>query len=94
MPNRDAYVERMKIQLDELNAGLDQLEGKVHIAEVQLMTACQSEMSTLRLQLRNALAKLDEVKPSGENAWEHLKAETERAHDALVYSLHDFKSRS
>ena len=94
MPNRDAYVERMKIRLDELNAGLDKLEGKVHVAEVQLMTAYQSEMNTLRLQLQKALAKLDEVKSSGQNVWENLKTEMEAAHDAVAYAFHDFKSRS
>jgi len=93
MPNKDAYIARMKIQLDELNAGLDKLEGRIHVAEVKIMTTYESEMSALRLQLQKAHLRLDEVRTSGENTWGNLKTEMEKARDALVYAFHDFQSR-
>jgi hypothetical protein len=94
MSTKETYLQVMKHQLEELRAGIDKLEGKTHIAEVRVMTAYQSEMHTLRLQLQKALAKLDEVKAAGEATWDFLKAEMEKAFDALADSLHDFKSRN
>lgn len=94
MSDRDAYIQRMKIQLDELQSGIDKLEGKAHIAEVTVMTAYQSEMSALRLQWQKASAKLDQVKAAGETTWEYLQAEMEKAFHALADAFQDFRSRN
>jgi hypothetical protein len=92
MLNKDACIQKMKRRLDELKSGIDKLEGKPHLAEVKIMTAHQSKMSALRLQLQKALVYLDEVKAAGEVNWEYLKAKTEKALDIIDNSLHDLKS--
>lgn len=94
MSTKDTYLQTMKIQLEELRAGVDKLEGKTHIAEVMVMTTYQREMGALRVQLQKALLKLDEVKAAGESTWEYLKAEMEKTFDALTDSLREFKARN
>ena len=94
MSTKDTYFQAMKLQLEELLAGIDKLEEKTHVAEVTVMTAYQSEMRTMRLQMQKALAKLDEIKEAGEATWEHLKAEMEKTFDALADSLLDLKARN
>jgi hypothetical protein len=94
MSNKDTYLQAMKIQLEELHAGIDKLEEKTHIAEVMTMTARQREVRALQSQFQKTLAKLEEIKAAGETGWNYLKAEMEKAFDNLAGSLHDFKARN
>ncbi len=93
MSTKDNYLHAMKVQLEELRAAIDKLEGKTHIAEVTVMTAYQSEMRAMRLQMQRAQVKLDEIREAGEATWEHMKAEMEKAFNALADLLRDFKAR-
>lgn len=94
MSNKDTYLQAMKIQLDELHAGIEKLEDRTHIAEIMVMTACQREVHALQSQLQKAFVKLEEIKAAGETRWSYLKAEMQKAFDKLNGSLHDFKARN
>ena len=94
MSNKDIFLQAMEIQLGEVHTEIDDLEGKTHLNEVMVMTAYQREMRALRSQLRKALLKLEELKTAGETGWDCLKAEMERAFDALTDSLRDFRARN
>lgn len=93
MSARDAYVETMKLQLAELNAKMEALEAKANGAKVEAREEYNKEMSTLRLQHTLALAKLDELKAAGDDAWEAMAAEVEKMRDAFVHSVNYFKSQ-
>lgn len=94
MSTKETYLQTMKIQLDELYAGIDQLEGKTHVAEVMVMTKYQSEMHALHLQLQKALVTLEEVKAAREYTWVYLKEGMEKTFNALTDSLREFKARN
>ena len=93
MSKRDAYVAKMKLQLDELNAKMALLEAKAKEAKEDARDKYNEELGKLRHQSKLAVAKLDELKASGEDKWEAMVAETEKIRDAFVHSFNYFKSQ-
>jgi DNA repair exonuclease SbcCD ATPase subunit len=101
---RDAYVAKMKAQLDSLNASIDQLEAKAKAAaaDVQDKTKAAAAaasagytqaVSKLRDQSKLAGAKLDELKAAGEAAWDTQVAQMDKLHGALKDAVAVFKSK-
>lgn len=93
MSIRSAYIEKMKLQLDELNTTMDELQSKASTAKFELYEKYLNEMASLREQSQVALDKLDVLKTSGEDSWKNMVMETEKVHDAFVQSFHYFKSQ-
>jgi uncharacterized coiled-coil DUF342 family protein len=83
----------MKLQLDELNAKMAELEAKAKEAKEDARDKYNEELGKLRHQSKLAVAKLDELKASGEDKWEAMVAETEKIRDAFVHSFNYFKSQ-
>ena len=123
---RDAYVAKMKTQLDDLNTNIDQLEAKANAAaadaKAKANTATGSAeaktkaaaadaqakakalaagasanytqaVSKLRDQSKLAAAKLDELKATGETAWDTKVAEMDKVGAAFTDAVADFKSK-
>jgi predicted nucleic acid-binding Zn-ribbon protein len=83
MSGRDEYVEKMKQQLDEWNAELDNLEAKVQDVGEDLKAKYEVKIKEVREKRAKGEEKLREIIDSGEDAWEGLKGEAERAWTAF-----------
>ncbi len=93
MSKRDIYIEKMKLQLDELNAKMSRVELKAKEAKEDARDKYREEMDKLRAQSKVAVAKLDEIKAAGEDSWENMVTEMEKVRDAFKHSFHYFKSQ-
>ena len=93
MTKQDAYIAKMKQQLDTLNAQLKTLEAQATSAKEGALAKYEQEMGALRHQSRMAVAKLDEIKSTSESGWEAMVAEMEKVSAALVHSFSYFKSQ-
>lgn len=93
MSKRDEYIEKMKLQLDEVNARMNELQAKAQAAKQDARDTYEAEMAKLRQQSQLALAKLDELRAAGEDTWETMVAEMEKIRDAFTRSFHYFKSQ-
>ncbi len=93
MKSRDAYITKMKLQLDELNASMAEVQAKAKEAREDARDKYKEEMAKLRHQSELAVAKLDEIKAAGEDTWEAMVAEMEKVRDAWTHSFHYFKSQ-
>jgi hypothetical protein len=83
----------MKLQLDELNLKMDQLDAKAQEVKADVRATYRDEVRKLRHQSKLAVAKLDEMKAAGESSWEALVAEMEKVRDAFIHSFNYFKSQ-
>lgn len=92
MSKRDAYVEKMKAQLDSLNDTMNTLEAKAREAKGEARDKYQAEMAKLKNQSQVARGKLDELKSASEDKWDALVAEMDKVRDAFVHSFNYFKS--
>ena len=93
MSKRDEYTEKMKQQLDGLNAQLKELEAKGETAQAEFLEKHAEQITQLREHYVAALAKLDEVKSASEDKWESVVTEGEKIHKAFVHSFNYFKSQ-
>ena len=93
MNKRDAYIEKMKSQLDKLNLEISNVENKANEAKVEARVRYHAEIGNLRDQSKAATHKLEEMKLSGEDVWEGMVAEMEKIRVAFTSSLHYFKSQ-
>ena len=90
---REDYAEKVKLQLDELNAKVDALEALMHYARADVRASYRSELSKLRHQSELATAQLAQVRASGEASWDKLVLEMDKVRDAFMHSLNYFKSQ-
>ncbi len=92
MTKRDEYVQKIKSQLDALNATADEVVAKALDAKQEARAKYKEEVATLRHQSKMAAAKLEELKSAGEDRWEAMVAEMDKLRDAFIHSFHYFKS--
>ena len=93
MLKRDAYIAKMKLQLDELNTKMGNVETKAREAKEDARDKYKEEMGKLRAQSQLAVAKLDELKAASEDTWDKMVTEMEKVRDAFTHSFNYFKSQ-
>lgn len=91
---REAYVERLKNQLDQWNTEIDALEAKAGKAEADAKAEYRQRVSELRRRYDDASKRLREVQASSETAWEKLKEGVEKSWNALRQGLEKARSSS
>ena len=93
MSNREKYIEKMKLQLDELDEKMAKLEAKEQEAKQDAREKYREDMTKLRQQSQAAKAKLAELKAASEATWENMVTEMEKIRDAFSHSFSYFKSQ-
>ena len=93
MTTRDVYIEKMKTQLDELNASMATLQASAKEAKEEAKDKYKEEMANLRHQSDLAVSKLNDLKASTEDTWDNMVAEMDKIRDAFVHSFRYFKSQ-
>jgi hypothetical protein len=91
--NKDTYIAKMKLQLDELDAKMDALELKAKDAKDAAHEKYVEEMAKLRHQSKLAKTKFDAMVDAGEDKWDSMVVEMDKVRDAFVHSFNYFKSQ-
>ena len=89
---RDAYVQKLKAQLDEWNADIDQLAAKAAQAEAGIKIEYQNQLNELRGKRDDVRGKLSAIQQAGEGAWEDLKEGLENSWEILKMSFNKAKT--
>lgn len=93
MTTREAYVAKMKQQLDEWNTEIGKLEGKLSDASDATRKRLEPHLAKAR-DARDVVAKkLTELKDSGEASWDGARDEVERVWKVFKQSVNYFKSQ-
>ena len=87
MTERDAYVQKMKGQLDEWNAEIDKLQAQAEQKKGDAKLAYEQQINSLRQQRDDAQARLAGLQDSTGEAWEQLKAGVDEAWSSLKVSV-------
>jgi len=93
MTSRETYVAKMKLQLDELNSKMTEMEGQAKVARAEARDAYRAEIDKMHGYSKQALSKLDELGQAGEATWEAMVTEMDKVRDAFMHSFKDFKGR-
>ena len=93
MSNRDAYVAKIKLDIDQLNAKMAEIEAQAKEARAEVKDKYAKQMDKLHANSKIAMAKLEEIQAASEDSWQKLVTEMEKLRDAFTHSFHYFKSQ-
>ncbi|MCB5187233.1 hypothetical protein LG200_04335 [Methylobacillus caricis] len=93
MSLKDAYVEKLKAQLDEWSADIDVLETKVRKADAELRIKYDEQVIALKEKRDLAKVKLAEVQSSAGEAWQELKKGSDEAWEAIKHALAEARKK-
>lgn len=93
MSMKEAYEQKLQAQLDEWSAEIDKLKARADQAEADAQLEHYKQIENLRTMQDAARSKLAELKNSGDDAWEDLKAGIDNARESLAQALKSAKSR-
>lgn len=93
MASRDEAIEKLKHQLDLLNAKLAELEAKADKASGEAKAEYEERIQQLKDMAQPAKDKLVELRDAGESQWDKAAAEADKYYKALVHSFNYFKSQ-
>lgn len=89
---RNAFVQKLKAQLDEWNADINELETKADQAEVRAKIEYHKRIADLRARFKEVEDKIGELQQADEGAMENLKQGIETSWEILKASFTKAKS--
>lgn len=93
MEGKKEFIEKVKAQLNELEAQMDKLMTKSKIAKDQAAVDYKKMMLKLQDKKTAMENKLNELKGAGEDSWQGLKTGVEKAYLEVKKAYEDLKMR-
>ena len=90
---RDAYVPKLKHQIDQWNSDIDGLQAKAGKMGADTKAELQKRVDELRAKRQELEEKIMPIQKAGGEAWEDLKGGTNQALKALGDAVTAAKSR-
>ncbi len=90
---RDAYVQKLKDQIDQWNSDIDNLQEKAGKMGADAKAEMQKHVEELKAKRKDLEEKLKPVQKASGEAWEDLKGGTNQALKALGDAVTAAKSR-
>lgn len=79
MDTRDAFVAKLKAQLDEWNAELDQMEARSRKVQADQLVAYHEHIAVIRRHCDDAQQRIAQIQQATGNAWEEMTQGAEEA---------------
>ncbi len=83
MSTRDAYVEKLKAQLDQWNAQIAEWEARGKKAQADTHLEHEKQLAAYRQQRDQALEQLKKVQGASAEAWQELARGADEAWDRM-----------
>ena len=92
MTTREAYLERLKAQLDEWDKDIEGLDRETSKADTKTKIKYEEQIKDLRQNVEEAQQTLTKIRDGSDNAWEDLKQGAETIWDVYKNSFKKAKS--
>ncbi len=93
MSMKEAYKKKLEAQFDEWKVEIDKLKAKANKAEADAQIKYHKQIENIRTKQEAVQEKLVELKDSGDEAWEDLKAGLDNAMKNLGDAIKTANSR-
>lgn len=87
MDKKTAYADKQQAKLDEWTAEIKKLRAQAQSAEAEAKIKVQEKIDKAEAMQERFKSKLDELRSSGDDAWEEIKRGLDEATDSLGASL-------
>ncbi len=92
MSSRDAYVEKLRVQIDEWNVEISRLEAEAEKTVREERMRYERHIRDLREMRRKAQLRLTEIQEAREDSWEELKEDVGNVWNTFKETLARTKS--
>lgn len=93
MDEKNAYLQKLHIKFDELNAKIDKMKVNAGTIRAEKQMEIQKSIKNLQAK-RKAIEKMvEDLRAAGEKTWEDLKTDIDSAWDSLQEDLKRAESR-
>ena len=93
MNKKQAYEEKIRSQLDEMNAKIDVLKSKAKHAEASAKVEYFETIENLQKKRSEVEDRLQSLRDAGESAWEDMKQGVEESWSTFAASVKSAVSR-
>jgi len=94
MSTRDAYIAKLKAQLDEWNAEVKKWEAKAKGAQADVRIEYEKQLAVFHQQRDQAMRQMQQVQKAAGDAWQDLMRGTDdawaKAHEAFAKARSHF----
>jgi len=87
MEKREAYVERIKAQLDNWNAQMAEWEAAARGARAEAKTEWDKQAGILKSRIDDMIFRMELLKGASADAWEEMARGAEEARKAMQVSI-------
>jgi len=87
MSKKTDYEKKLQVQLDEFSAEIEKLKSRADKTEADSDQWPQKQIEVLREKHKMAKGKLNELKESGDDAWEDMKEGISSAWDSVSVAI-------
>ncbi len=89
----DAYVEEIKAKIDDYNVEINKFQAKVDKVRAAAQAPYLKHLEEIKAKRLALEGKIEELRHSGETAWEDVKKGVELAWKSLGKSIRTARSR-
>lgn len=93
MSEKDAYVQKLHAKIDEWSANIDKLAAQANQVEADSRIEYHKQIETLKRKQDEIKNKLNEMRGSGDEAWNDLKSGIDLAWEAMNEAIKSARSR-
>ena len=93
MDDRKMFLREKQSQLDEWKAEVDKLKAKASRASADTQKELNRQIETLECKIDDGKARLAEIEPASEGAWESIKVGVESTWDSIKSAFSDTRDK-
>jgi outer membrane murein-binding lipoprotein Lpp len=93
MNTKNEYVEKLHSKIDEWSTDIDRLKAKIERMEGETQQNLQNSVEELKARRDQMQTHLEDIRRSGDDAWQDLKAGAELAWTAMNEAVNSATSR-
>ncbi len=79
MEDKKSFLQKLAVQLQELDIELDELKVKAHLAKADARDELQKQIADLHVKREAAQGKLKQLQEAGDEAWDDIKDGVEKS---------------
>ena len=87
MEKRDLYLEKISSQIEQYNAKLAGMRGKVNEVNADMKLEYLKQVEKFESNVDDLKGKYEQLRKSSESSWEDMKEGTEKAWNKLEESI-------
>jgi len=90
---RDAYVQKLKENIDKRNVQIDKFQAKADQAQAEAQVQYREQIEELKAKRQELVVKIAELQKARETAWEDVKTGVDSAWKTMGESIKAARSR-